>query len=91
MMEGCVISNISIQLIVGQNIQQNHLSVLQHVTIVKKDLWTHYSVELPVQINVAIGPVCRPLYLEGRRGTGFFGLGVLGDLVSRLKVIYVLI
>ena len=74
MMKGRVISNISIQLIVGQNIQQNNLSVLQHVTIVKKDLRIHYSVELPVQINVAIGPVCCPLSLEGRRGTGLRSL-----------------
>ena len=42
--------------------------------VVKKDLQTHYSVELTVQINVAIGPVCRPLSLEGRRGTGLWTL-----------------
>ena len=41
---------------------------------IEKDLRTHYSVELPVQINVAIGPVCHPLPLGWRRGTGLWSL-----------------
>ena len=58
----------------GQNKQQSNLSVLKHVTFVKKDPQTHFSVELTVQINFAIGPVYRPLSLEGRRGTGLWSL-----------------
>ena len=55
---------------VGQNKQQSSLSVLtKYGTSVKKDLWIYYSVELTVQINVAVGAVCRPLSMEGRQGT----------------------
>ena len=59
------------------------------MTFVKKDLWIYYSVELSAQYNVAIGAVCRPLFVEGRQGDWVMvvDLGGSGDLVSLLKVI----
>ena len=35
-------------------------------------------VELPVQLMIAIGPVCSPLSLEGRRGTGLWSMAWVG-------------
>ena len=72
MMKGRVISNISIQLIDGQNIQQSNLSVLLRMMIFGRgDLLTYYSLELFSLIMSLLAQSIAPS-LRGRRGTGLW-------------------
>ena len=73
----------------GQKQQQsNFFSINSCDGIMTGDLLTYYSLELAVQFNVAIGPVCRPLTSEGgggrqtgARACAWVGLEILFEFI----------